>query len=182
MAVLRELTERDRAIINKYSAQHDPVRGFTQPIADDTGAVSMPLLRLNTILRLEQRGVIDRASAEAAERFALLFRVGSLDPLKAGDVSRVPLPPGMSRGDLSTSGERCRRQVTAAMTALGGAGSAAASAVWHVCGLEMSVRQWALSTRRKEGLACGVLVGALSALAAHFAGHGHRPKPRPRAP
>jgi hypothetical protein len=106
----------------------------------------------------------------ASRRRRSSFQLAALDALKAADVSRVPMPPGMAAGDPSSAHERCRRQVSAAMVALGGAGSIAASAIWHICGLEWSVRRWAISARRPSDQACGILVGALSMLAGHFAG------------
>jgi len=170
-AGLRQLTERELAIVGKYSAQHGAVRGLEAPIADVAGGIGAPLLRLPLLARLEHRGAITRTEAEAGERFHDLFQRGGLDGLKAADMGRIPAAGGMMFGDqISPSGERCRVRVTEAMTALGGAGSVAASAVWHVVGFEMSVRQWALATRRRQELACGILVAALGLLAAHFAG------------
>ena len=172
-ADLRQLTPREEALVGKYRLQHGPVAGVGM-VADSDGNIGAPLLQLPLLARLEQRGVIDRRSAAAGARFHELFRIASLDTLKAADVSRVPLPPGTARHDLPASGERARRAVSDVMTALGGAGSAAASVIWNVCGLETSVRQWALTTQRPEHLCAGILVGALSALAGHFDGH----KPR----
>lgn len=167
-AGLRQLTERERERVGEFAAQHGKVLGFALPIADEDGNVSMPAIRVSVLARLQHRGAISAAEAGAGELFHKLFRTASLDPLKAADMGRVP--GGMSRGDLPPSAEQCRRKVADAMTALGGAGSPAASAVWHICGLEQTVRQWSLATRRHQTMACGILIGALAALAAHFAG------------
>jgi len=104
-------------------------------------------------------------------KFHALFRIAALDALKAADMARVPAAAGMVAADLSSSQERCRRQVSDAMVALGGAGSPAASIIWHVAGLEWSVNRWAIATKRPAERSCGILIGALAALAAHFAGH-----------
>jgi hypothetical protein len=175
---LRQLTDRERAIIGKYAAQHGQVRALDQPISDDDGAISMPLLRLSTLVRLEQRGTITRTEAEAGELFGRLFQNAALDGLKAGDMARVPTAIGAVPGDISPSNERCRRRIAEAIAALGGNGSIAASITWHVCGLEWSVRRWAIATRRPHDRACGILCGALAVLAAHFAGGRHNRPPR----
>lgn len=168
-AGLRRLSPREAAIVGPFAAQHDRVVGFEMPISDDSGAISAPLLRLPLLARLEMRGVISAQEAAAGEKFHMLFRIGSLDPLRAGDMARTPVT-GSRAGDLSGRAEHCRRRVSQAMTALGGAASPAASAVWSVCGLQTSVREWALATRRPHQLATGILIGGLAALAAHFAG------------
>jgi hypothetical protein len=166
---LRPLTEREQAIVNKYSTQHGQVRGLEVPIADDAGNVSMPLLRLPLLMRLEQRGTISRVEAEAGAYFHELFWRAGLDGLKASDMTRVPTAVGAVPGEISPSNERCRVRVAEAVAALGGNGSVAASIIWHVCGLEWSVRRWAIATRRPQEMACGILIGALAALSAHFA-------------
>jgi hypothetical protein len=172
-AGLRQLTDRERAIIGKYAATHGQVRGLEVPIADDAGNISMPLLRLPLLARLEQRGTITRAEAEAGERFHSLFQHAGLDGLRAADMTRVPTAIGAVPGDISPSNERCRARIAAAVAALGGKGSIAASIAWHVCGLEWSVRRWAIATRRPQDLACGILIAALGVLAAHFASGRH---------
>lgn len=170
MPALRQLTERELAIIGKYSAQHGQVRGFEQSVADDNGAISLPLLRVPLLLKLEHRGAISRQQAEAGCLFHMLFQRAALDALRAADMGRVPMPPGTVPRDPSASVERCRQQVSAAMTALGGAGSVAASIIWHCCGLEWSPHRWAQVTRRHHDFAHGCLAAALAALASHFAG------------
>ena len=167
---LRQLTERERAIVGKYAAQHGEVRALDETVVDDDGGIGMPLLRLGTLTRLEHRGTITRAEAEAGERFHLLFQNGGLDGLKAADMARVSAAGGMAGDRIPPSHERCRARVAAAMAALGGNGSIAASIAWHVVGLEWSVNRWATATGRPADRACGVLCAALSLLAAHFAG------------
>jgi hypothetical protein len=175
---LRQLTPREQAIINRYSAQHGRVVGLEAPIADSAGGIGMPLLRLGTLARLERRGAITPAEAAAGERFHALFQKGGLDGLRAADVSRVPVAAGTAvAGDISPSNERCRRRVAEALLSLGGHGSVAASAIWHIIGLEWTTRRWAITVRRSKEEACGILIGALAALAAHFAG-GRRTRPR----
>jgi hypothetical protein len=63
-----------------------------------------------------------------------------------------------------------------AMQALGGIGSPAGSCVWHVVGLQRSVREWAIrqgwgGRSVDQKAAAGILIAALGVLAAHF-GYG----------
>jgi len=62
------------------------------------------------------------------------------------------------------------------MAALGGTGSPAGSCVWHVVGLQRSVREWAIrqgwgGRPVRQEQAQGILVAALGVLAAHL-GYG----------
>jgi len=169
---LRRLTKRERERVGEYAAQHGRVLGFANVLADDRGGIGSPLVRLPLLARLEARGTISAAEAVAGARFHGLFRIAALDALKAASMDRAP--GGAGPGDLPASAERARRAVSQAMTALGGAGSPAAAAVWNVIGMEMSVRQWSLAARRSQEQCTGILIGALAALAAHFAGLRHR--------
>jgi hypothetical protein len=85
--------------------------------------------------------------------------------------------PGTGREpDLSERQLHAKRRVHEAMQALGGLFSPAGSCVWHVVGLQRSVREWAIrqgwggrSVRQEQ--AQGILVAALGMLAAHY-GYG----------
>ncbi len=66
-----------------------------------------------------------------------------------------------------------RRRVHAAMEALGGMSSPAGSCVWHVIGLQRSIRDWAMrqgwgGRPVRQEQAQGILVAALGVLAAHL--------------
>ena len=79
---------------------------------------------------------------DAAKDFQAAFIVAQLDPLRALPVLRVPgtgREPELSERQLHA---RCR--VHEGMTALGGISSPAGSCVWHVVGLQRSVREWAI--------------------------------------
>jgi hypothetical protein len=69
-----------------------------------------------------------------------------------------------------------RRLVGNALDALGGLGSPGGSCVWHILGLQRSIREWAM--RQGWGgrpvrveQAQGILVAALGVLAGHY-GYG----------
>jgi hypothetical protein len=137
MAV-RQLTERERAIIGEHAARHGVVRGLDQSIADADGNIGAPLVRLGTLARLEARGKISPAMCEAGNCFHALFQLGALDGFKAADMGRVPVSGGQKFDDLTPSHERCRARIAEAVAALGGNGSIAASIIWHVVGLKCS--------------------------------------------
>ena len=66
-----------------------------------------------------------------------------------------------------------RRRVHKALQALGGLSSPAGSCVWHVVGLQRSVREWAIrqgwgGRPVRQEQAQGILIAALGVLAQHF--------------
>jgi hypothetical protein len=78
---------------------------------------------------------------DAAQDFQAAFIVAQLDPLRALPILRVP---GAGREpDLSERQLHARGRVHQAMAVLGGI-SPAGSCVWHVIGLQRSVREWAI--------------------------------------
>jgi hypothetical protein len=97
--------------------------------------------------------------------------VANLDPLRALPILRVP---GTGRDpDLNERQLHARRRVHKALEALGGLSSPAGSCVWHVVGLQRSVREgairqgWGGRPVRQEQ-AQGILVAALGVLATWF--------------
>jgi Primase C terminal 2 (PriCT-2) len=106
---------------------------------------------------------------DAAKDFQADFIVASLDALRALPVLRVP-----GTGREPDQGERqlhAKRRVHEAMQALGGLSSPAGSCVWHVVGLQRSVREWAIrqgwgGRPVRQEQAQGILVAALGMLAA----------------
>ena len=75
--------------------------------------------------------------------------------------------------DLNDAQLAARERVARALDALGGHGSPAGSCVWHVVGMQSSIREWALRQGwggrpvRQES-AQGTLVAALGVLAKHY--------------
>lgn len=63
--------------------------------------------------------------------------------MRAVPILRVP--GNGSEPDLNERQMHARRRVHEAMEALGGISSPAGSCVWHVVGLQRSVREWAMS-------------------------------------
>jgi hypothetical protein len=125
---------------------------------------------VDTLGKMLRAGTIDQAMHDAAKDFQASFIVAQLDPLRALPVLRVP-----SAGREPELNERqlhARRRVHEAMSALGGIRSPAGSCVWHVVGLQRSVREWAIrqgwgGRPVRQEQAQGILVAALGMLAAH---------------
>ena len=124
---------------------------------------------MDTLGKMLNAGTISQEMHDAARDFQAAFIIANLDPLRAVPILRVP---GTGREpDLSERQLDARRRVHEAMQALGGMSSPAGSCVWHVVGLQRSVREWAIRqgwggrTVRQEQ-AQGILVAALGVLAA----------------
>jgi hypothetical protein len=81
--------------------------------------------------------------------------------------------PGTGREpDLSERQLDARRRVHKSLEALGGISSPAGSCVWHVVGLQRSVREWVIrqgwgGRPVRQEQAQGILVAALGMLATH---------------
>jgi hypothetical protein len=115
----------------------------------------------------------DRPSHARCRDFQAAFVLAQLDPLRALPILRVP---GTGREpELNERQLDARRRVHSALEALGGVSSPAGSCVWHVVGLQRSVREWAIrqgwgGRPVRQEQAQGILVAALGMLVAHF-GH-----------
>ena len=141
---------------------------------DPEGRIVVHHRTVDTLGKMLRAGTIDEAMYDAAKDFQATFIVANLDPLHALPILRVP---GTGREpDLSERQLDARRRVHEAMQALGGILSPAGSCVWHVVGLQRSVREWALrqgwgGRPVRQEQAQGILVAALGMLAAHI-GYG----------
>jgi hypothetical protein len=124
---------------------------------------------VDTLGKMLRAGTITPEMHDAAKDFQAAFIIAQLDSLRALPVLRVP--------DTGREPQlHARRQVHQAMSALGAIGSPAGSCVWHVVGLQRSVREWALrqgwgGRPVRQEQAQGILVAALGILAVHF-GYG----------
>jgi hypothetical protein len=129
---------------------------------------------VDTLGKMLRAGTIDETMYDAAKDLQASFIIANLDPLRALPILRVP---GTGREpDLNERQLDARRRVHAAMQALGGISSPAGSCVWHVVGLQRSVREWAIrqgwnGRPVRQEQAQGILVAALGVLAGHL-GYG----------
>jgi hypothetical protein len=136
---------------------------------DPDGRIVYHHRTVDTLGKMLRAGTIDQAMHDAAKDFQSAFIIAQLDPLRALPIVRVP---GIGREpELSQRQLLARRQVHKAMAALGGISSPGGSCVWHLVGLQRSVREWALrqgwgGRRVDQKQAQGILVAALGMLAA----------------
>jgi hypothetical protein len=138
---------------------------------DPDGRIVYHHRTVDTLGKMLRAGTINQEMHDAAKDFQAAFIVANLDPLRALPILRVP---GTGREpELNERQLHARRRVHGTLQALGGLSSPAGSCVWHVVGLQRSVREWAI--RQGWGgrpvdhkAAGGILVAALGMLAKHF--------------
>jgi hypothetical protein len=141
---------------------------------DPDGRIVVHHRTVDTLGRMLRAGTITQEMHDAAKDFQATFIVANLDPLRALPILRVP---GTGREpELNERQLDARRQVHESLQALGGISSPAGSCVWHVVGLQRSVREWAIrqgwgGRPLRQEQAQGILIAALGMLAAHF-GYG----------
>jgi hypothetical protein len=141
---------------------------------DPDGRIVVHHRTVDTLGKMLRAGTITPEMHDAACDLQAAFIVANFDPLRAVPILRVP---GTGREpDLNERQLHARRQVHEAMQALGGLSSPAGSCVWHVVGLQRSVREWAMrqgwgGRPVRQEQAQGILVAALGMLAAHV-GYG----------
>jgi hypothetical protein len=141
---------------------------------DTDGRIVYHHRTVDTLGKMLKAGTITQGMHDAAKDFQAAFIVANLDPLRALPILRVP---GTSREpELNERRLHARRRVHKAMALLGGISSPAGSCVWHVVGLQRSVREWAIrqgwgGRPVRQEQAQGILIAALGMLAGHF-GYG----------
>jgi hypothetical protein len=141
---------------------------------DPDGRIVVHHRTVDTLGKMLRAGTITPEMHDAAQDFQAAFIVANLDPFRALPITRVPGNP--REPELNERQLDARRRVHKALEALGGISSPAGSCVWHVVGLQRSVREWALrqgwgGRPVRQEQAQGILVAALGMLAAHV-GYG----------
>jgi hypothetical protein len=142
--------------------------------ADPDGRPVVHHRTVDTLGIMLRAGTITKDMHDAARDFQAQFTVARFDVTRCMPLIR--LPGGGGPGDLTDAQVDARRRVGGALDALGGLGSPAGSCVWHVVGLQRSIREWAM--RQGWGgrpvrieQAQGILVAALGMLVGHY-GYG----------
>ncbi len=97
---------------------------------------------VDTLGRMLKAGTINAGMHDAARDFQANFTIASYEAMVCVPVDRVP--GGGHRGDLTDRQLDARRRVMEALDALGGLGSPGGDCVWHVVGLQRSMREWAM--------------------------------------
>jgi hypothetical protein len=130
---------------------------------------------VDTLGIMLRAGTITKHMHDAARDFQAQFTVARFDAVRCMPVVR--LSGGSGPGDFTDAQVDARRRVGKALDALGGLDSPAGSCVWHVVGLQHSIREWAM--RQGWGgrpvrveQAQGILVAALGVLAGWY-GYGN---------
>jgi hypothetical protein len=142
---------------------------------DPDGRIVVHHRTVDTLGKMLKAGTISPEMHDAAKDFQATFIIANLDPLCALPILRVP---GTGRDlNLNERQLHARDRVHMALQALGGISSPAGSCVWHVVGLQRSVREWAIrqgwgGRPVRQEQAQGILVAALGVLAAHTAYDG----------
>jgi len=137
---------------------------------DPDGRIVVHHRTVDTLGKMLKAGTITPEMHDVAKDFQAAFIVANLDPLRALPILRVP---GTGREpELNVRQFHARDRVHRALEALGGLSSPAGSCVWHVVGLQRSVREWAMrqgwgGRPIDQKQAQGILVAALGVLAAH---------------
>src|SRR5512134_3713826 len=126
---------------------------------------------VDTLGIMLRAGTITKDMHDAARDFQAQFTIARFDVVRCMPLMR--LPGGGGAADLTDAQVDARCRVGSALDALGGLGSPAGSCVWHVVGLQRSIREWAM--RQGWGgrpvrveQAQGILVAALGMLARHY--------------
>ena len=167
----RQATPReDLSKPSAWRLQHGPVGEAVREADPETGLPVVHRRAVDTLGQMLANGTITQEMHDAGAVFRGRFRVAALDQLRAMPLVRVPGGTGDRLTDRQVT---AREQIAHAMTALGGFEGAAGSCVWHVIGLECSVREWALrqgwgGRTVPASQAQGMLVAALSVLAGHY--------------
>ena len=155
---------------SKWRLQHGGFGEAMREADPETGSPVQHRRAVDTLGMMLVNGTITQQMHDAGGTFRALFRRAALDGMARSPLIRLP---GKTAGALSERNIDARRKVADALDALGGHDSAAGSCAWHVIGMEMSVREWAM--RQGWGgrpvappQAQGMLVATLSVLAGHF--------------
>jgi hypothetical protein len=142
---------------------------------DPDGRIVLHHRTVDTLGKMLNAGTITPEMHDAARDFQAAFTIAQFDPIHAPSLLRIPgtgRDPEMTERRLDA-----RRRVHEAMQTLGGLSSPGGSALWHIVGLQKSVREWAIrqgwSGRPvRQEQAQGILIAALGVLAAHLV-HGY---------
>jgi hypothetical protein len=139
--------------------------------ADPEGRPVVHHRTVDTLGIMLRAGTITKEMHDAARDFQAQFTIACYDTLVCMRFQRDPSRG--NRAELTETQIDARRRISAAMDALGGLGGPAGSCVWHVVGLQRSIREWAMrqgwgGRPIGEKPAQGVLIAALGVLARHY--------------
>lgn len=155
---------------SRWRLQHGPVSEAIRGQDPETGRPATQRRMVDSLGQMLANGSITPAMHEAGYMFRTQFRAAMLDSIRVSALVRVS---GGSDDGPTEHQAAARRRVAEALSMFGGTDTACGSCLWHVVGMECSVREWAgrqgwggRSINHVQGQ--GILVGALSVLAVHY--------------
>lgn len=157
-----ELSTKAQILPTRERGQHDPVTLAAGSIADSRGQISQPFRVVDILAAMERRGAISGRERDAGERFRECFRRAQLDGLRATDLES-PLACGRTEPAHATIAAREETWLT--IRCLGGPASMAGSCLWHVVGLDETLKDWAVRHGCSAEVGSGVLRAALAVIA-----------------
>jgi len=162
---------------SRWRLQHGDFEGAVREADPETGSPVEHRRAVDTLGQMLANGTITPQMHEAGAMFRATFRLAALDGMRTTQLLRIQ---GGGGDLLSERQAAARRRLAAALDLFGGADSAGGNCLWHVLGLECSLREWALrqgwSGRPVHHVqAQGILLTALGVLAAHY---GLQPRER----
>ena len=155
---------------SRWRLQHGVVSEATRGLDPETGRPATQRRMVDSLGQMLANGSITPAMHEAGCMFRTQFRAAMLDSIRVSCLVRVS---GGSDDGPTEHQAAARRRVAEALAVFGGTDTACGSCLWHVVGMECSVREWAgrqgwggRSINHVQGQ--GILVGALNVLAVHY--------------
>jgi len=144
--------------------------------ADPEGRPVVHHRTVDTLGIMLRAGTIIKDMHDAARDFQAQFTIARFDVVRC--MPLVRLSGSTTERDLNDAQVDARRRIGSALGALGGLGSPAGSCVWHVVGLQRSIREWAMRQGWGGRLvrveqAQGILIAALGTLARHYGYEAH---------
>ena len=155
---------------SNWRLQHGGVGPAVRDADPDTGTPVQHHRTVDTLGTMLEHNTITPEMHEAGCIFRTQFRTASLDGMRTTQLIRMP---GGTGDTLTERQASARRRIAAVMEVVGGPDTATGSCLWHVVGLECSVREWAMR-RGWNGKPIpppqgqGILIGALGVLATHY--------------
>jgi hypothetical protein len=139
------------------------------PVKADPGDFGIPYQAIDLVANMRDRGTITDREELAADRFRAWFQIGKLEGLRAADLAKPVVDGGGRDIDFPVRCEKARDEIYEAIRWIGGRDSPGADCLWHVIGLDESLRRWS-ERQRNNGRninhmnASGILVEALARL------------------
>jgi hypothetical protein len=149
---------------------HGKVQLASGPVKADTGDFGIPYQATDLLADMQERGTITDQEKLAGDRFRAWFCIGKLDGLCAADMAKPIVDGGGRVPDVQFRAEYARSEIDRAIRWVGGRDSPSGSCLWHIVGLDESLRGWSeLQRHNSRNInhinASGILVVALEKLA-----------------